>query len=322
MISPRQHDFHGTCAIEPRSLELIVGDTRRSEAIEARAAAPGDKERSLFAKVGRTAVIDIIGVMRKYASWTSWFFGDAITSDLSERVNAAAEDASIESILLRIDSPGGEVAGTGALAESVWRARQRKPVTAFISDLGASAAYWVASQASKIVASPGSLVGSIGTYSVVSDWSGFFERAGIKVRVIKAGEFKGAGTLGTEITEEQRAEFQRIIDAINREFLKAVSRGRELPGDLVRALANGRVHVASEAKRLNLIDEVGWFEDVIGEATARFRAEQVQAAQDKELRQRRAAIDKRNALAAGTTEDDAPDAVREKLAKARLALSR
>lgn len=317
MIGPRNHGFHTILAVAPCALETIVGESRRADAIEARAAAPGAKEQALYSKVARTAVIEIVGVMRKYSTWASWFFGDAITSQLAERVNAAAADSSVDSIALYIDSPGGEVAGTPALAEVVWWARQRKPVTAFIADLGASAAYWVASQATKIVASPGSLVGSIGTYSVIADFSAVFERAGIKVHVIKAGEFKGAGVLGTEITEEQRVEFQRVIDSINREFLKAVARGRELPGDLVRALADGRVHPAGEAKRLNLIDEVGWFEDVVGELTA-------PAVAADELRQRRAAIDKRNAesaAAARAAEEPQEDEEHKRIRKARMELS-
>jgi ClpP class serine protease len=86
----------------------------------------------------------------------------------------------------------------------VREANKKKPVTAYIEDLGASAAYWVASQAGKIYSNEPGFVGSIGTYLVVEDWSGAAEGAwASKVHVVKAGEFKGAGYPGTPVTDAQ-----------------------------------------------------------------------------------------------------------------------
>lgn len=218
-----------------------------------------------FRRIGRTAVVEIIGPMERRRSWWSWLIGSVISEEVSASIREAVADSAVDEIALFIDSPGGQYAGTGDLAEVVFRARGQKRITAYLSDLGASAAYWVAAQADRVYANPEALVGSIGTYSVVADWSAFFEKEGIKVHLIRSGEFKGAGAFGTQITDAQLAEFQRIVDSINREFLKGVGRGRGLPMGRVRELADGRVHIAADAKGLGLIDGVRRFEDLLAE---------------------------------------------------------
>lgn len=130
-----------------------------------------------------------------------------------------------------------------------------------IEDIGASAAYWGASAASEITANAAAIVGSIGTYAVVTDLSAAAENDGVKVHVVRAGEYKGAGVPGTEVTDEQLAEVQRLINSRNDFFLRAVSSGRSLPIAQVRELADGRVHPAKDALNLRLIDRIASFDD-------------------------------------------------------------
>ncbi len=110
------------------------------------------------------------------------------------------------------------------------------------------------------------MIGSIGTYAVVSDMSGMAEQAGVKVHVVRAGEFKGTGVPGTEVTDEQLSEVQRLIDSRNDFFLRAVSAGRNMPIAQVRELADGRVHPAKEALSLNLIDSISSFDAAFDKA--------------------------------------------------------
>jgi len=160
-----------------------------------------------------------------------------------------------------IDSPGGTVAGTRDLADEVARAAKQKPVVAYIEDLGASAAYWIASQANKIYANPTAIVGSIGTYGVICDFSAQAAMIGVKVHVLRAGQFKGAGEPGTEITPEQLAEWQRIVDQLNEHFVRGVAAGRKgLSLAAVRELADGRAHVGEAAVTLGLVDGVQSFD--------------------------------------------------------------
>ena len=162
--------------------------------------------------------------------------------------------------MLHIDSPGGTVAGTGDLAAAVARADMKKPVFAFIEDLGASAAFWVASQARKVFTNSSAMIGSIGTFGVVHDMSVMAAREGVKVHVIKAGKFKGAGVPGTEVTADQLMEQQRVVDDLNEEFVRGVATGRKMSMEAVREIADGRVHVGKSAQKLGFSDGVKTFD--------------------------------------------------------------
>lgn len=136
-----------------------------------------------------------------------------------------------------------------------------KTVTYF-EDLGASAAYWIGAQSERVVANPTAMVGSIGTFAVLRDTSELAREMRIKVHVIRAGQYKGMGTPGTEVTDEHLAEMQRTINAINDAFVDGVATGRGLDRATVRAMADGRIHIAPAAADMGLIDEVMSFDDL------------------------------------------------------------
>jgi signal peptide peptidase SppA len=199
------------------------------------------------------AVIELSGSLTKHASS---FSSSRSTVAARRQVRAAANDDSIIGILLHIDSPGGMVAGTVDLADEIAVAKKKKPVYAYIEDLGASAAYWIASQADKVFANRSAEVGSIGVFMVVTDWSAYAEKEGAKVHVVKFGQFKGAGMPGTEVTDEQLAEWQKSVDGFGDMFVDAIAAGRGLSKTQVKQLADGRVHGSSAAADLKLIDGV------------------------------------------------------------------
>ena len=120
----------------------------------------------------------------------------------------------------------------------------------------ASAGLHVTSQASRIIARRGALIGSIGTYAILVDSSAYAEEQGIKVHVIKAGEHKGVGTWGAPITEAQLAEIQSRVDRAAATFVAAVASGRRMSVARVQALATGATWEADEAMSLGLIDEI------------------------------------------------------------------
>lgn len=207
--------------------------------------------------------LSLQGSMTKYASSMS---ASASTIRLRQQLSHAGRNDDVQGILLTIDSPGGTVAGTQDLANTVRSASQKKPVFAFCEDLCASAAFWVASQATRIVANNATAqIGSIGTFAVIYDMSRQAESLGIKVHVVRAGEFKGAGTPGTEITEQQIANWQSIVDGMNEEFLSGVAMGRDVTRQMVDGWANGRVYGANDALDMGLIDAVQTFEQTLTE---------------------------------------------------------
>lgn len=211
------------------------------------------------------AVVELVGTMMKGES----SLGQSTSTVMLRRtLRAAMADDRVRGAILHIDSPGGTVAGTHDLAADVRAFAAVKPITAYIDGLGASAAYWVASQATQVAAGPDALVGSIGTYATVVDSAAAAEKDGFKVHVIKAGQFKGAGTPGAPVTDEQLAEFQRIVDGLNTMFLEGVSAGRRMALSRVAELADGRVHKAGDALKLGLIDQVASLDIVMADLSA------------------------------------------------------
>lgn len=198
------------------------------------------------------AQIEVAGQLLKGASK----YGGANSILLKKQVRNAADDASAKGILLLVDSPGGTVAGTDELAREIEDAKKKKPVYAHISDMGASAAYWIASQADKVYATPTSEVGSIGTLAVVVDSSEAAEEEGYKVHVLSTGAYKGTGVEGAPISDDQLSYLQSRVDAMNSHFLDAVMRGRGKSKDVVDGWASGKVWLASEAASMGLIDGV------------------------------------------------------------------
>lgn len=209
------------------------------------------------------AVIDIAGSMTKHGSSLS---GSGSTVRARQEIRRAANDPNVDAILLRIDSPGGTVAGTADLGAEIAAAAERKPLTAFVEDLAASAAYWAASQARRIVANDGTaLVGSIGTLIAFYDLSGLAGQEGIKPVVISTGGMKGLGFPGSEVTDAQKAHLQQLVDRTQAGFTAAVARGRQLSAEQVTQLADGRVHVAQAAQDLGLIDAIQSFDATLRE---------------------------------------------------------
>lgn len=239
----------------------------RVQAAEALAASGSSKSDNWWYRQDSNgvAIINLNGTLQKQRQ----SLGAATSTVIArQELRAAVKDPTIGSILLSIDSPGGTSAGTQELFDEIRKAGLEKPVFAFISDLGASAAYWAATGASFISANRGALVGSIGTYAVVQDLSAMAAKEGVKIHVVKAGSMKGAGVPGTEVTADQLKEVQRIVDAANSRFLEGVatSRGSKLTQS-IENIADGRVHPANEALALGLIDKVQSFEEALQQAT-------------------------------------------------------
>ena len=172
---------------------------------------------------------------------------------------------SVKAILLNIDSPGGGVAVSQEIYTEIRRLRDKKDkiVVAYLSSTGASGAYYVACAANKIVANPGTIVGSIG---VIAEWVNFadlMEWAKLKDVVFKTGEFKDTGSPSRALTENEKKYFQGLIDDMYVQFLEAVASGRKLDLQEVRSLADGRVFTGRDAKGRKLVDEIGNFQDAV-----------------------------------------------------------
>jgi len=278
-----EHITRDLWALEPGVLQRAVdvfgrhvADVKLTDAEIREVTATRDRSESRrreYDVMGGTAIIPITGVIAKLSSsvnGTSQPRGTA-TQAVSKNLARAIADPDVERIMLLVDSPGGQVAGVADLAAEVRAAAKRKPLTAYIEDLGASAAYWIVSGAAKIYANASAAVGSIGVYAVVADASEMARQRGLTFHVVKAGEFKGAGTPGTEVTDDQLAAWQERIDDVYGLFVGDVEAGRQMKTKAVEAVADGRVYTGAKAKANGLVDAITDFRGAL-KKTARVAA--------------------------------------------------
>jgi len=211
------------------------------------------------------AVIPISGVMGKKMNMLTQISGGASTQLIERDINAALNDPSVNSILLHIDSPGGTVDGTQNLANIVKMAGSEKPVMAFADGVMASAAYWVGSAASEIVAaSDTTQIGSIGVVTSHTDISKAEEAAGIKTTEISAGKYKRIASRHSPLSEDGKAELQDQVDQLYTIFVDAVAENRGVDVETVlEDMADGRVFLAKQAKKRDMIDHIANLETTI-----------------------------------------------------------
>jgi signal peptide peptidase SppA len=242
----------GLWAIWPGYFEYLR-HSRVADAVPVPLAAASTPFRMVPGKSGKNlAVIEVNNVLSKAAS-----FRGTSSIQIRQNIRQAAADPTVSGIMLAIDSPGGTVAGTADLVSDVKLARRAKPVYAQIQDLGASAAYWVASQADQVFANDKTaLVGSIGTLMTVYDMSLAAEKEGIKPFVFATGPLKGAGTPGAPLTDGQQAYFQQLVDDSQASFDAAVRTGRGMSAADLAKVRTGGVFTASQALELKLIDGI------------------------------------------------------------------
>jgi len=242
-------------ALEKIPPETLRAAQERSPRADARG--PGGTFRPYELRDG-IAHIPITGVILKEVPCVFELLDMPATSTVAAQaaIDAALNDSAVRAISLDIDSPGGSMAGVQELADTVFAVRGLKPITAQVSDMCASAAYWIASQADSIAANETATVGSIGVYSVMDDSSAAAAAAGVMVHVIRSHPLKGAGVPGSVVTDDQLADGQRIIDQAADLFIAAVARGRGLDAATVRGVATGQIWFAGQARDLGLIDTI------------------------------------------------------------------
>jgi protease-4 len=182
-----------------------------------------------------------------------------------EQLKQYEDTASVPAILLMINSPGGAVAPSQEIYAEVLRLREDKGkvVVAYMSSVGASGAYYIACAADQIIASPGTVVGSIG---VIAEWLNYgelMEWARLSTVTLKSGEFKDTPSPIREMTVEEREYYQGLIDDIYGQFVEAVAAGRSMDIEEVEGFADGRVFTGREASELRMIDGTGNLQDAV-----------------------------------------------------------
>jgi len=180
------------------------------------------------------------------------------------RLRTLAENGSVKAILLRVDSPGGGVAASQEIYEEVKAIRDSgKPIVVSMGSLAASGGYYVSCGATRIVADPGTVTGSIGVIAMFPNYSKLMTKLGLGMEVIKSGKYKDSGSPFRQMTEQDKQYFQGVVDNSYGQFLNVVAQNRKLPLDKLKKFADGRVFTGQQALGLGLVDTLGSFEDAI-----------------------------------------------------------
>ena len=204
----------------------------------------------------KIAVIDVGGIITPYQNILSMLFGGTNIASIEAQFAEAMDDPEITGIMLRIDSPGGLITGVEELASTVAAARGKKPIVAYAYGNAASAAYWIASAADKIVAGPTTMLGSIGVAVAVP-----------KTRESGWVEFVSSNAPNKRLdpeSEQGRNSIQSRLDAMESEFISAVAVNRTVSQEKVLSkFGQGDVLPAREAVRAGMADLVGGMKDAL-----------------------------------------------------------
>lgn len=175
----------------------------------------------------------------------------------------AEEDDEIKGVLLRLNSPGGVVAPSQEIFEAV--KKFPKPLVVSMGSVAASGAYYIAMGAKKVYANAGTLTGSIGVIMEFVNMKKLYEWAKVERYSIKTGKFKDSGSEYREMNPEERQYFQALVGDTLEQFKAAVAEGRKMKPEDVDAIADGRVFTGVQAKKLNMVDEIGTMDDAVAE---------------------------------------------------------
>ena len=212
----------------------------------------------------RVALIDISGLIINSSRRGLLSQSDNPVGVLHEKLREARRDRRVKAVILRLNTPGGTVTASDAMYREIRRFRSKtgKPVVALMMDVAASGGYYVACATDEIVAYPTAVTGSIGVILQTISLEPALTRWGITAEAITTGPNKGAGSLLTELTDENRAMLQAMVDDFYARFVEVVRDARPgIPDERFATVTDGRVLSGVDAAEVGLVDEVGDLHD-------------------------------------------------------------
>ena len=184
--------------------------------------------------------------------------GPIMSADsILKEIQKAQKDKNIKGVLLNVDSPGGAVPPSIEIAYAIKELKKHKPVIAYASGIMASGSYYASIYANKIIANPGSIVGSIGVIMESANVEELMNTIGIKTQIVKQGTYKEAGTPTREWTAEERAELETLTKDTYELFVADVAEARGLDIKNDKSYADAHIFSSKRAKDAGLIDEIG-----------------------------------------------------------------
>jgi protease-4 len=214
----------------------------------------------------KVVVISLSGTITTgdYSSLSSSTITPGLVRDYLTRAEA---DKAVKAIVLRIESPGGEIEPCQEILLEIERVKETKTIVVSMGGTAASGGYYISTPADKIVALPTTQTGSIGVISQLVNIEGLLEKLGIQIETFKGGKYKDMYWGFRELTPEEEEIMQQMVDEYYEQFIDVVAEGRGLSKEEVRNLATGQLYSGTTAKELRLVDELGDVNTAIDLAT-------------------------------------------------------
>jgi protease IV len=216
---------------------------------------------------GSTSKVAVIRLSGMISNFEPGAIGESMVEDIDLQLKHALEDSDVKSIILAIDSPGGEVTASDIIYNSVRAARAKKPVVVSMGSMAASGGYYIACGGSHIVAHDTTFTGSIGVIMQTLNYADLFGKVGLEMVTFKSGKFKDMLSGSRVLGAEEKEYVQNLVMQTYGKFVGIVARERKLPEEELRSgPADGRILSGRDALAARLIDQVGDFGDAVKKA--------------------------------------------------------
>lgn len=192
--------------------------------------------------------------------------GDTGSETVAAALKKAADDETVKAIILRVDSPGGSGTAMNRMAKAVKEATAKKPVVVSMASVAASAGYGLSMNATKIIANPITVTGSIGVFSLLPNFGALSKRFKVSRQVLKRGKFSDLLNLYDRLTPEEFSKFDALTERFYQRFITQVAEGRKMSVREVDDVAQGRVWSGKRAKALGLVDDLGGLQKAVSVA--------------------------------------------------------
>lgn len=215
---------------------------------------------------GKIVQIDVEGVITSSARGET-----SMVDEFKGLLEHALADKKVSAIVIRVNSPGGEVTASDVLYNAVKKAAAAKPVVIFMDSVAASGGYYLACGGDHIIANPTTLTGSVGVIIQTINYQEMIDKIGVNMMVFKSGDFKDMLSGSREMRDDERDYVNSLVSESYERFLGIVAEARNIPVDDLRntPAVDGRIYSGAEAVKMNMIDATGYVEDAWSEAMKR-----------------------------------------------------
>ncbi|RSL32940.1 signal peptide peptidase SppA [Salibacterium salarium] len=215
---------------------------------------------------GKIAVIELQGTIQDTGQAPGFMnAGTYNHRQFLRTLESAGEDATVDGIILRVNTPGGGVVESAEIHDKIVGIQEQTDTPVYISmgNTAASGGYYIAAPADKIVAHPATVTGSIGVIMQSVNYSDLAEDLGVEFETIKSGEYKDIMSGNRDMTDSEEQILQTLVDDFYQDFVGVIANGRDMSEEKVREIGDGRVYSGEQAQENGLVDDLGTLDDTI-----------------------------------------------------------